>query len=83
MVSTFQPVSLPFALAAYPRWCCTRLAAVDPDLPNPEDQPKRVFGIMHPNSFYSFEVHSLDRSTGLEIWRLNAICETACRFRSV
>ena len=23
---------------------------VDPDLPKPEDQPKRVFGITHPNS---------------------------------
>ena len=27
---------------------------VDPTLPRPEDQPKRIFGITHPNTFYEF-----------------------------
>ncbi len=45
---------------------------VDPSLPKPEDQPKRVFGIKHPNTFYRFEVACLDRNTGKEIWRQTA-----------
>ena len=42
---------------------------VDPSLPKPEDQPKRVFGIKYPNTTYQFVVLCLDRSTGKELWR--------------
>ena len=42
---------------------------VDPSLTKPEDQPKRVFGITHPNTEYEFMVLCLDRKTGKEIWR--------------
>ena len=42
---------------------------VYPTLPKPEDQPKRVFGITHPNTKYQFVVLSLDRETGKENWR--------------
>jgi outer membrane protein assembly factor BamB len=42
---------------------------VDPSLPKPEDQPKRVFGITHPNTTYQFVVLCLDRNSGKELWR--------------
>ena len=42
---------------------------VDPGLPRPEDQPKRVFGITHPNTSYELVVLCLDRSTGKVLWR--------------
>ncbi|MEL6108021.1 MAG: PQQ-binding-like beta-propeller repeat protein [Planctomycetota bacterium] len=42
---------------------------VEPSLPKPEDQPKRVFGIKHPNTYYQFVVICLDRRTGQEVWR--------------
>ena len=45
---------------------------VDPTLPKPEDQPKRVFGITHPNTTYQFVVLCLDRNSGKEIWRQTA-----------
>ncbi len=45
---------------------------VDPNRPKPEDQPKRVFGITHPNTFYKFDVLCLDRNTGKELWRQTA-----------
>jgi outer membrane protein assembly factor BamB len=45
---------------------------VDPSLPKPEDQPKRVFGIKHPNTSYRFEVLCLGRNTGKELWRQTA-----------
>ena len=45
---------------------------VDPSLPKPEDQPKRVFGITHPNVSYEFVVLCLDRGTGKELWRRTA-----------
>ncbi len=45
---------------------------VDPDAAKPEDQPKRVFGIKHPNTFYKFEVLCLDKNTGKELWRQTA-----------
>lgn len=45
---------------------------VDPKLPKPEDQPKRVFGIKHPNTFYKFEVVCLDGNSGKELWRQTA-----------
>jgi len=45
---------------------------VDPSRPKPEDQPKRVFGIKYPNTFYKFEVVCLDRNTGKELWRRTA-----------
>ncbi len=45
---------------------------IDPSRPKPEDQPKRVFGITHPNTFYKFEVLCLDRNTGKELWRQTA-----------
>jgi outer membrane protein assembly factor BamB len=41
---------------------------VDPSLPRPEDQPKRIFGITHPNTFYEFVVLCLDRNTGNVLW---------------
>ena len=46
---------------------------VDPSLPKPEDQPKRVFGITYPNTTYTFVVLCLDRETGKELWRRTAI----------
>lgn len=42
---------------------------VDPSLPKPEDQPKRVFGIKYPNTKHRFVVLCLDRNTGKELWR--------------
>ncbi|MEO1530427.1 MAG: PQQ-binding-like beta-propeller repeat protein [Planctomycetota bacterium] len=42
---------------------------VDPSRPKPEDQPKRVFEIKHPNTYYQFVVLCLDRATGKELWR--------------
>ena len=42
---------------------------VDPSLPRPEDQPRRMFGIKHPNTVYEFVVLCLDRKTGRELWR--------------
>lgn len=45
---------------------------VDPTRPKPEDQPDRVFGIKHPNTFYKFDVICLDRHTGRQIWRQTA-----------
>ena len=45
---------------------------VDPSLPRPEDQPKRVFGITHPNTFYRFAVLCYDRNTGRELWQRTA-----------
>lgn len=42
---------------------------VDPSLPRPEDQPKRVFDITHPNTAYVFMVLCLDRDSGKELWR--------------
>jgi outer membrane protein assembly factor BamB len=45
---------------------------VDPSLPKPEDQPKRVFGITHPNTRYEFVVLCLDRKTGKTLWRKTA-----------
>ena len=42
---------------------------VDPTLPQPEDQPKRVFGITHPNTSFEFVVLCLDRNTGKVLWR--------------
>jgi len=42
---------------------------VDPSLPKPEDQPKRIFGITHPNTEYEFVVMCLDRKSGRTLWR--------------
>ncbi len=42
---------------------------IDPKLPKPEDQPKRVFGITHPNTEHRFVVLALDRKTGKTRWR--------------
>ncbi len=42
---------------------------VDSSLPKPEDQPKRMFGITHPNTFFEFVVLCLDRENGKELWR--------------
>lgn len=44
----------------------------NPDLPKPEDQPKRPFGIKYPNTEYEFVVVCLDRQTGREMWRRTA-----------
>jgi outer membrane protein assembly factor BamB len=41
---------------------------VDPDLPKPEDQPQRVFGITHPNTAFEFVVLCYDRNTGNLLW---------------
>ncbi|MCH8149057.1 MAG: PQQ-like beta-propeller repeat protein [Planctomycetes bacterium] len=45
---------------------------VDPSRPKPEDQPKRIFGIKHPNTFYKFVVLCLDRANGTKLWRRTA-----------
>ncbi len=45
---------------------------VDPSFPKPEDQPRRVFGIIYPNTAYKFVVLCLDRQTGKELWRRTA-----------
>ena len=45
---------------------------VDPKLPTPEDQPKRVFGIKYPNTEYEFVVLCFDRETGKVLWRKTA-----------
>ena len=42
---------------------------IDPSLPKPEDQPKRIFGITHPNTTYEYVVLCLDRITGKTLWR--------------
>jgi outer membrane protein assembly factor BamB len=42
---------------------------VDPSLPKPEDQPKRMFDITNPNTAFEFVVMCLDRATGRELWR--------------
>ena len=42
---------------------------VDPSLPKPEDQPKRIFGITYPNTEYVFVVMCLDRETGKTLWK--------------
>lgn len=42
---------------------------IDPNLPKPKDQPKRVFDITHPNTTYEFIVLCLDRDTGKQLWR--------------
>lgn len=42
---------------------------VDPSLPKPEDQPKRVFGIKHPNTSYQMVVLCFDRTSGKQLWR--------------
>lgn len=46
---------------------------VDPSLPEPEDQPKRLFGITFPNTSYQFVVLCLDRNTGRTLWRRVAV----------
>ena len=48
------------------------MGRVDPSRPKPEDQPDRVFGIKHPNTYHKFVVLCLDRSTGEEVWRQTA-----------
>ena len=45
---------------------------VNPSLPKPEEQPKRIFGITHPNTEYEFVVLCLDRASGKERWRRTA-----------
>jgi outer membrane protein assembly factor BamB len=42
---------------------------IDPSLPRPEDQPKRIFDITHPNTEFEFLVICLDRKNGKELWR--------------
>ena len=42
---------------------------VDSDLPAPDDQPERPFGITYPNTVHQYVVVCLDRNTGEEIWR--------------
>ena len=41
---------------------------INPSLPRPEDQPKRVFGITHPNTVYEFVVLCIDKNTGNLLW---------------
>ena len=45
---------------------------IDPSRPDPKDQPERVFGITHPNTYYKFDVLCLDRNSGKELWRQTA-----------
>lgn len=42
---------------------------VDPDLPPPDQQPDRPFGITYPNTFYQYVVLCIDRESGQERWR--------------
>jgi len=42
---------------------------VDPNLPKPEEQPKRPFDIKFPNTLHQYVVLCLDRNTGRELWR--------------
>jgi outer membrane protein assembly factor BamB len=42
---------------------------VDANLPAPEDQPERPFGITYPNTRYQYVVICLERETGRELWR--------------
>ncbi len=42
---------------------------VDPKFPKPEDQPRRIFGIVYPNTYYQFVVMCFDRNSGNERWR--------------
>ena len=51
---------------------------VDPNLPKPEDQPMRVFGIKHPNTEYQWVVICLDRETGDEQWRREGCRRERC-----
>ncbi len=41
---------------------------VDPNLPPPEDQPERPFGIVYPNTVHDFQVIALDRESGQVKW---------------
>lgn len=45
----------------------------DPNLPPPDQQPKRPFGITYPNTLHQYVVLCLDRHTGDELWRKIAI----------
>lgn len=45
---------------------------IDPNLPKPEDQPERPFGIRFPNRFFEFVVLCLDRQTGETLWQRTA-----------
>ena len=38
------------------------------DVPDPEDQPNRPFGIVFPNHYHQFVVLCLDRVTGQRLW---------------
>ncbi|MDP4849148.1 MAG: hypothetical protein NWQ95_02245 [Verrucomicrobiales bacterium] len=42
---------------------------IDPNLPKPEDQPERVFGIKYPNTSFEMVVLCFDRRTGKPLWR--------------
>jgi len=42
---------------------------IDPNLPPPDEQPERPFGITYPNTFHQYVVLCLDRNTGDELWR--------------
>ena len=46
---------------------------IDPDLPKPEDQPERPFGIKFPNTIYQYVILCFDRNTGQELWRRVAV----------
>jgi outer membrane protein assembly factor BamB len=50
----------------------TDTGEVDPSRPRPEDQPERVFGIKHPNTFYKLVVLCLNRTNGKVLWRREA-----------
>jgi outer membrane protein assembly factor BamB len=45
---------------------------VEPDLPPPDQQPERPFGIQFPNTLHDFVVLCLDLETGKELWRQTA-----------
>jgi outer membrane protein assembly factor BamB len=40
-----------------------------PDVPDPQDQPMRRFGIIFPKNYYQFIVLCLDRATGKILWQ--------------
>jgi len=42
---------------------------VDPNLPPPDKQAERPFGITYPNTYHQYVVICLDRNSGEELWR--------------
>lgn len=48
---------------------------VDESVAKPEDQPKRTFGIVFPNTLFKFVVICVDRESGKVVWERTAVEE--------